>query len=249
MAKGWTCARCSTENAESTLMCTSCGLIRGSVVPDPRANPQHTSWSAGSEADSHGTEAGPGDEGTATASADGQPASDTSQWDRPTESRSILGRLPWGWVIVIVLVAGGAIVGLIFNATRSATGEIDRSGDLTVTDLRVGDCFDLKSPDEELIDTVTARPCTEEHEYELYFVESMPAGSFPTPDDFLGFIEERCLPAFESYVGLAYADSILDIFWFEPSQEAWTSGDRAIQCAVYHPRNHRLTESLKGSQR
>ena len=96
---------------------------------------------------------------------------------------------------------------------------------------------------------MAAVPCTQEHEFELYYVGSMPDGSYPTDAAFDAFIETNCTPAFQSYVGKSYDDSVLDVYWLVPSTSGWNEGgDRTVQCAVYHPRVHRLTESLKGSE-
>jgi len=158
-------------------------------------------------------------------------------------------RIPFGWIVVGVLVFGGAIGGLIFNAARGSSGEITKAGDLTAGDLRAGDCFDLKDPSAQEIGDVKAVPCTTEHEYEAFFVGAMPEGDYPTEAAFTAWLEANCAPAFASYVGKPYDDSELDIFWLQPTNESWTNGDRSIQCAVYHPQIPRLTESLKGSVR
>jgi len=150
-------------------------------------------------------------------------------------------------VIFVVILAAGAIGGAIFNASRSSTGEIGRQGDMMATDLRIGDCFDLKDPAADEITDVTALPCEAEHEYELIYTGSMPAGDYPAEDAFDAFVEDNCVPAFDAYIGRAYADSELDIGWLFPLESAWKSGDRSIQCTAYHPRIHRLTGSLKGS--
>jgi hypothetical protein len=156
-------------------------------------------------------------------------------------------RLPLGLIVVGLFVAAGAIGGLIFNASRGSSGEITKSGDLAAIDLRVGDCFDLKDPSAEEIGDVTALPCTTEHEYETFFIGTMAEGPFPSEDGFIDWLDGNCRPAFDAYVGMAYENSELDIFWLQPTSEAWGQGDRSVQCALYHPRIHRLTESLKGS--
>ena len=165
----------------------------------------------------------------------------------PVAKAPLWQRLPLGWIVVGLFVAAGAIGGFIFNASRSDSGEITKSGDLAASDLRVGDCFDLKDPEAEEVGDVTAIPCTSEHEYEMFFSGTMPEGPFPDDKGFVDWLDTNCVPAFGSYVGLAYEESELDIFWLQPTGEAWADGDRSIQCAVYHPRIHRLTESLKGS--
>src|SRR5262245_59114162 len=165
----------------------------------------------------------------------------------PVAKEPLWKRLPLGLIVIGFFIAAGAIGGLIFNASRGDSGEITKSGDMAATDLRVGDCFDLKDPSAEEIGDVTALPCATEHEYELFFTGTMPDGPFPNDDGFIEWLQANCSPAFESYVGLAYENSELDIFWLQPTSDAWNEGDRSIQCAVYHPRIHRLTESLKGS--
>lgn len=261
MAKGWKCPRCSTNNGETAFNCTNCGLIRGGVVVPGSYGPptQAAAWppsAAPGTPDSGATE-GPqsavaGASDAMAGASPGSPEGDDltpspSVWEQAPAAKSIWQRLPWGWVLTFLIVGGGAIGGLIFNAARSDTGEIAKPGDLTVGDLRVGDCYDLKDPTAEELDQVTARPCAEAHEFEMIFVGSLEAGAFPGAEGFVTYVDEHCLAAFERFVGTSYADSQLDVFWLEPTQAAWTAGDRSVQCAVYDPRNARLTGSLKGS--
>ncbi len=226
MAKGWKCARCSTQNGEGTLNCSNCGLILGGVVvPASYAPPPAASYAPP-----------PADPGVDT-------------WVAPPTATPLWRRIPIGWLFFAVVVGAGAIGGFIFNASRSSTGEISRGGDLTATDLRVGDCFDLKDPAANEISDVIARPCTDEHEYEMIFTGSMAEGSYPTEDAFTAFMHDECVGAFDPYIGKTYAYSELDIYWLIPLEEAWRTGDRSIQCAAYHPRINRLTGSVKGSNR
>jgi len=262
MAKGWKCPRCSTSNGEAAFNCTSCGLIRGGVVVPGSYGPpaQAAAWPSSAGPGTPDSGATDGRAGAPTKASDslagaspGSPEDDgltppPSVWEQAPAAKPMWQRLPWGWVLMLVLVGGGAIGGLIFNAGRSDTGEIAKPGDLTVGDLRVGDCYDLKDPTAEELDQVIARPCTHEHEFEMIFVGSLEAGAFPGADGFATYVDEHCLAAFETFVGTPYADSRLDVFWLEPTQAAWTAGDRSVQCAVYDPRNARLIGSLKGSR-
>jgi len=59
---------------------------------------------------------------------------------------------------------------------------------------------------------------------------------------------QNCNPAFDAYIGKAYDDSDLDIFYLTPTDDCWQSGDRTVKCAFYHPEIHRLTRSLRGTQ-
>ena len=165
----------------------------------------------------------------------------------PAAKPPLWRRIPIGWLIFAVLIAGGAITGWYFNASRSTTGEITKAGDMTAADLRVGDCFDLKDPAANEIEDVTAGPCTAAHEFEMFFVGTMPAGEFPAETVFETYVNDNCGPAFGTYVGKPYADSELSMYWLAPTDEGWRAGDHSVQCAVYHPRVHVQTQSLKGS--
>ncbi len=158
-------------------------------------------------------------------------------------------RIPIGGLLFLVLVVGGGIVSWYFSADRADTGEITGAGDLQATDLRVGDCFDLKEPEATEIGDVTATPCTQEHEYELFYEASLPEGDYPAETVFEQYVKDNCLTTFTAYVGKAFEQSELDIYWLYPTDDAWRDGDRSVQCAVYHPRVARLTTSLKGSNR
>jgi hypothetical protein len=255
MARGWKCSRCSTVNDESGVTCRGCGLIRGSAVlptvsdapPTPGSTPVRPGWAAPRA--EHDLE-------PASAAAD-DPSADLPGWtapggepaDVPAAPIPIWRRIPIGGLLATIVIVGGAVSGWYFAAGRSDTGEIAKSGDLMATELRVGDCFDLKEPEADEIGDVTARPCTEEHEYELYFTGSLPEGAYPAEAVFEEFVAANCDSAFTAYVGKAYQDSDLDVYWMFPTDEGWRDGDRSIQCAVFHPRVNRLTASLRGSNR
>jgi len=164
-------------------------------------------------------------------------------------TRSLLRRFAPQVAIGLGVLLVSAIGAWYFNASRSDSGEITRSGDLPASELRVGDCFDLKDPTAENVDDVTAIVCADEHEFEAFFAGSLAAGDFPGEAAFSTFVEDQCVPAFHAYVGTPYLDSELDIFYFVPTPEAWVEGDRSVQCAVYHPLISRLTGTLKGSAR
>ena len=244
MAKRWKCARCSTENDEGVLTCSNCRMIRGAVVVPgsyiPPADTPVPAWPAAAET---------------PAPSDGDEPDETS-WDAGIDSAGgpsapipFWRRIPLQWVILGAVVAVAGIGGLIINASRSASGEITKAGDLTAAELRVGDCFDLKDPAADQIEDVNAVPCADEHEYEMFFVGTMPEGAFPSEEAFSSFVETNCSPAFEAYIGKSFASSELDVSWLFPVEDAWRSGDRSIQCVVYDPQINRLTGSLKGSAR
>ena len=163
------------------------------------------------------------------------------------------------------------------DASRSATGEPEvapvapaqvltglQHDDKLRVDLRVGDCFDLKDPTADQIEDVKAVPCTTEHEFEVFYVGAMGEGSYPTDaagerrnhgrqvifleGAFWTYVDQNCIPAFRAYIGKAWGDSDLDIYWLVPTDDAWRSGDRTVQCAAFYPGIYRLTGSLRSTR-
>jgi hypothetical protein len=254
MAKSWKCPRCSTVNHESNITCTSCGLLQGSVFvpsaldgPPPVVSPPPARQGSAPEANQPFQWASAAPDATPTASdattAAGEPATG------PAPRVPIWRRIPIGGLVFLVLVFGGGISSLLFGAGRGDSGEIAKPGDLTAVDLRVGDCFDVKDPAADLVDNVIARPCTQEHQYEMFYTGSMPEGDYPPHSVFEVFMNSNCLPAYLGYVGNDYETSTLNVYWLSPSADGWSQGDRSIQCAVYDPDADRLTGTLKGAKR
>ena len=177
------------------------------------------------------------------------------QWTPPSAAAAaprggmstVLGLLArFWWVLAIIAVAVG---GFIFNAQRGEGGEISRSGTLSVYDLRVGDCFDLKDPEETETDDVTARRCQESHEFEMYFIGEMPDGSFPTDDVLFAWLDANCVPEFGQYIGAPYSASRYEILPFTPTESGWASGDQEVMCAVFDPDDPELTAAVRDSAR
>jgi Septum formation len=156
------------------------------------------------------------------------------------------GLLRFAWIPIVIVVVGA---GILFAARRDDGGQIVGAGDMQVTDVRAGDCFDLKDPDDEEIEDVSAKPCTEPHEFEMFFVGNLPDGPFPADSVINAYLETECIPAFDAYVGMPYAQSQLDIFPLIPSPGGWSAGDHAVQCALFDPIDEELTSSMRNSGR
>ena len=244
---GWRCLRCGTSNDEVVVSCSRCGASRGAVVlPGPAAAddgaPIRRSTPEMSTSEPLPEAGGAYEWQTRAAAASGEPGDAVAPAARP-----LWRRVPVGLVLFVGLIAVGAVSSFFFSASRSDTGEISRSGDIDVNDLRVGDCFDFKDPEAEEFDQVAARPCSEEHGYELLFVGPMPAETYPPDTAFDSYVADACEPAFATYVGRSYQASRLELTWVGPTEDAWNSGDHAVQCLLNDPQRPRLTTSLKGS--
>ncbi|MFQ5558065.1 MAG: septum formation family protein [Acidimicrobiales bacterium] len=126
-----------------------------------------------------------------------------------------------GLILIGVLAFGGVVWRALDNS-------------VSVEALAPGDC--LQEPDAELITSVETVDCNEAHDYEVYAVIQLPdSPSTPYPGDESTFFStlEACLPPFDSYVGIAYMDSIYDINTIYPTRESWEDeGDREAACLL-----------------
>lgn len=251
MAKQWKCARCATKNVETTLTCSNCRMIRGAVVVKS-SNDAGQSWQPLiPPSPSPPLSAAPSMEAPRPADASSDPppsAPIPGYWvqpDQPIQGHARL-RLVIPALFLVVGVVGAALA--VFTASPEAP---DRAANTSFRQLAfdVGDCLDIANVSEEEVSGITARPCNREHEYEVIFTGLAEGVGYPTEQTFDAFFTAHCLPAFETYIGEPYEDSVFDIFWLIPTREGWRQGDRSIQCMVYHPMVRRLTTSLKDAGR
>ena len=144
--------------------------------------------------------------------------------------------LRFWWVGLLVIGGGIAAVSYL-------------GGSRPVTDMSVGECFDVADPDSEFIDDVTQRECTEPHQFEMFFVGDLPDGQYPSDSDVTLWLEANCIPAFAEYVGVDYQSSVIEALPITPTEDGWNDGDHSVQCAMHDPTNPELTESLRNAAR
>jgi hypothetical protein len=171
----------------------------------------------------------------------------------PASGFALKNILRGGFLLLILgPAAWGFIDGALNGADRNDSGVIVEAGDLDVTELRTGDCFNLPpgTDDETEILDVEAIPCSEAHENEVFVVTNYVASnSYPGGFELFDFADQFCLTAFDTFVGMAYEDSLLDFGYFYPSEEGWAEGDKAITCVLYDLNGANLTGSMRGTAR
>ena len=180
----------------------------------------------------------------------GRPIDSQPQWGAPPPPPAKpmwLQLVQRFWFIGLIVIVAGA--GWYLSAKRDDSGQISNSGSLQVGDLRSGDCFNIQDEDAEEVDEVDAKRCDETHKYEMFHVVDMPGSEFPAESDMAAFVEQECFPAFASYVGLTYENSVLDFIYFTPTGDAWDDGDHSVQCAAYEPDGNDNPIDLTGSIR
>lgn len=132
---------------------------------------------------------------------------------------------------------------------RDTTGSITESGDASVFDLQVGDCFNDEAVATEVVTQVPVVPCSEPHDNEVFFEFSMTDAVFPGNEQAVAAGGLRCVDEFATYVGVAYADSELDLFPITPTADSWSNGDRVVYCALYAVDLSKLTGTMRGANR
>jgi len=89
-------------------------------------------------------------------------------------------------------------------------------------------------------------PCTQPHDSEVIFNQSMTASSYPDDTQWDAWFQQYCYPAFESYVGSTTDNTRLDMQYIYPQADTWSGGDQHLVCFVVDPDGDRTT-SVKGS--
>ena len=144
------------------------------------------------------------------------------------------------------------VVGLIVVVAVAVGGFFLR--DITpgnVTDLKVGDCFDLPADTVDSVAQVQHHRCTEPHTGEIVGVLDYPAGSgdaYPGHDALRAYATTQCVTAFMTYTGRdPYTDPELTVGWFLPLEDGWSNGDHGISCHLFRVDAAPMTQSFRAS--
>jgi hypothetical protein len=171
----------------------------------------------------------------------------------PTRGFALKNLIRGGFlVLVLAPTAWGIIDGALIGADRNDSGAIVKAGDLDVTELQAGDCFDMPAGSETATDIteVKAIPCSDAHENEVYVATNyLSSDGYPGEAAMWEYADQFCVTAFDTFVSTSYEDSLLDFGYFYPSEEGWAQGDQAITCVLYDFNGALLTGSMRGTAR
>lgn len=104
--------------------------------------------------------------------------------------------------------------------------------------MAVGDCIeDIESifGGADTVDAVTqvgVIDCEQPHNAEVYHAADLPEGDFPGLEGLTSQSEQICLDSFESFTGVPYLQSDLEITYFHPTEQSWGYGDRTVNCMI-----------------
>lgn len=155
--------------------------------------------------------------------------------------------VPLALAVTVLLVT--AACGGDDAPARGPDGSFSEPGEISVFDLREGDCFDDPSDQSTQVETVTVVPCSAPHDNEIYLEFELPDGPYPGAAGIEDAADARCFTAFEAFVGVDYFESHLEFFPVNPTEASWASGDRTVYCALYSLDLAKLTGSMRGSGR
>lgn len=146
------------------------------------------------------------------------------------------------WTVVgISLVVVLGMANAPAERANGTTGELVDSGSMNPILLQVTDCLDV--PEEGDVVSVKAKPCSEEHDGEVYSSPHLTDGAFPGEDAVLAEAEKLCVEEFPGYVGVDFEDSSLEMFYLYPLNEAQWDSAPWVTCVVQSP------EPLTGTMR
>jgi hypothetical protein len=113
-----------------------------------------------------------------------------------------------------------------------------------VTELKVGECFNFSGETTE-VSSVAVVACTDPHAAEAFEVFEVALDAFDATA-IAAAADERCLGAFEGYVGYPY--NAADFYYraLTPGADGWANGARTVVCLVV-PHEGTLTGSVKKS--
>jgi hypothetical protein len=141
--------------------------------------------------------------------------------------------------VAIFITVTAALAGCTarFEVTPEKTNEPSASETTESTEdvfaLGVGDCLNAISGNQ--VAEVPVVPCEQAHDEEVYFeFDIEDAADYPGEEAVIELARTRCLDEFETFVGMAYEDSVIDYYPLYPTADGWeTANDRTIQCVVW----------------
>jgi len=92
-------------------------------------------------------------------------------------------------------------------------------------------------------------PCGDRHGAEVLFSANVWAENqaYPGANAIVQQSSASCNSAFNTYVGIPYDKSVLDITMAYPSSGTWADGDRKLICIAYNPNGSETKQSIRGS--
>jgi len=238
-----TCQKCDREVDDSLTWCPFCG-----TELDPGAAEARRRDSAAAVAEAVDSDDPQADPFAPTTPREPLPS------DSISHTSTISAGSPGGRSPAVMVAIGVALLALIGAGAAFFFLSSDDTGDLGVTRMSVGDCWndpDIGLETSELSD-VPQVPCNEPHANEVFAIVDLPGGaSAPYPGEFGAYFDGflMCLDRFDGFVGVPFGESPLDIYTLYPIATGWAAGDREVVCSLYLLDETPLVGTERGSAR
>jgi hypothetical protein len=139
---------------------------------------------------------------------------------------------------IIAIIA--LIISNVTDADRNNSGEVTKSGDVSATEVQVGDCFDELSDistEGSTFSSVHAVPCNEGHHWQAFYQDGTSLESFSVSDvesaasSICGSAAESLINGMSSIKYDAFQNA--QLAHFAPTFKSWNNNnDRLIQCLI-----------------
>lgn len=115
-------------------------------------------------------------------------------------------------------------------------------------ELEVGDCLPFVDyEDTGQIYELPVVSCEQPHTDEVYFIFEVDDEEFPGEEALGDAAWDGCAAQFDTYVGIAYEDSVLDFYSYQPTETSWArADDRTVQCILFSYDD--VTGTLEGAK-
>jgi hypothetical protein len=132
------------------------------------------------------------------------------------------------------------------RAHRSGSGQITTPGSMNIFSLRTGDCFD--NPGSGNFSTVTAIPCTQPHNAQMFAeFNAANSSSYPGSSALLKEATNGCNSRVAGSVDKAKITNTMQIRFLYPLSGSWSLGHRAISCLLVNSTADLRSSLLIGS--
>ncbi|HRL47756.1 MAG TPA: septum formation family protein [Propioniciclava sp.] len=162
--------------------------------------------------------------------------------------------------MITVRTAGLALAAALLLSGCSANDALQRveqvkqeAGKAMLPTIALGECTNLEIPETESGSQVSSIPktdCAQPHGWEAYAEKEYPLdASYPGETAVQDEAGDFCSGEFETFLGVDYDSSEMELQYLYPTQDTWTSlNDRTLTCLVGSSSND-VVGSLKGTQR
>lgn len=132
------------------------------------------------------------------------------------------------WVVGLIVVG---VVSSTTEADRDSTGTVTDSGNVTVDDLKVGDCINGIEAGKSFSDLPAVR-CAEPHSGEVYALVEIAGSDYPGSDVLIARADRLCARSLRETSMKSWKDPGVTIFHLRPTDYSWTRGDHAVTCVA-----------------